>query len=1014
LEDKRRSIDLPWATIAAALAATGGLFLYLNPLETSRPTERAGFHSDLDRHQDVDARLWQDPLRTTSEHESQMQWYFKDIPEELVRENRHHSVDDLMEQLRFDKCWLLPVMIPGSSYAEYAETRLRMRQAVLEGLGAKGYVPEDGEHIGYVKIDKPEWGWHKMIVPYEWCKRDLHGTDRSNELPDRVCVMWLRDEEFGETPLFQLHCLFGKQGSVLQIDTSRIKTRIIGPRSSTTLRKMVAEVAGFTEPRPLLENIEMWCPTATASDELLLQGIPGAERSFADVEALFREKLTKTTGSQAFSFKRSTVTDKEVMRKLLDELREKRNVNLSPKPGSVAGKDQIVLISEWDTFFGRALPMSTRHEVLSTMTLNQLILRDDEPGNVRVFHYLRGIDGMLPGTVSAIEAKSKAAEQSKTSVARELTEGLNQSDYLRRLARELATLDKDFHLNGKNGIKAIGVLGSDVYDKLLILEALRRTFSDAVFFTNTLDARLAHPDEWRWTRNLLVASPFGLTLRSDRQKVPPFRDSNQTAVYTATLLAAGDEAATNFTKERLGPVRFYEIGRNGAFDLTSGVNANSLQPPSSDNKPWWNPWRRVWAMTIFLVIASAVVWILCVIAGRPESVAARNVWVSSWAIFVALAFISIACVWIISLYHRWDGEPYSWSDGISVWPTETFRLLVILLSIFYILRTSRAVSENEDKLESHFGLIHSHEDPDHRFSRDWWGKLFSQMSARHWKFEKNRNSVSAKDLWNCYADSGKERARWLRVIPLITFYVVAGLFLMFLLGWPPMPARGPWARGWNVTFFVLSMLGSITLTFYVADVTLLNRRLIHCLTTWETDWPKKAIENLRGRWSLNKTQSQEVPSIDLLVDYLKIDLIAQRTEVVGGLIYYPFVTISLFILSRAGIFDYWTWPLPILILVGFNAIYAAFSAAYLRRTAERARQHSLQRLNDRLIAYTADGGGKGKEARTIRETINLVRAEDRGAFAAISQHPLAGALILPTGSAGIWALLQYFPHLFAN
>ena len=50
------------------------------------------------------------------------------------------------------------------------------------------------------------------------------------------------------------------------------------------------------------------------------------------------------------------------------------------------------------------------------------------------------------------------------------------------------------------GFKAIGVLGSDVYDKLLILQALKQNFPHAIFFTTDLDARLFPPREIQWTR----------------------------------------------------------------------------------------------------------------------------------------------------------------------------------------------------------------------------------------------------------------------------------------------------------------------------------------------------------------------------------------------------------------------------------------------------------------------------------------------------------------------------------
>jgi hypothetical protein len=94
----------------------------------------------------------------------------------------------------------------------------------------------------------------------------------------------------------------------------------------------------------------------------------------------------------------------------------------------------------------------------------------------------------------------------------EHAEGRSQFDYLRRLADEIEQLDhkKQF---AKNGVKAIGIVGSDLYDKLLILQALRGRFKDKIFFTTDLDARYLHADQKDWARNLVVASNFGLSLR---------------------------------------------------------------------------------------------------------------------------------------------------------------------------------------------------------------------------------------------------------------------------------------------------------------------------------------------------------------------------------------------------------------------------------------------------------------------------------------------------------------------
>src|SRR5262249_7885803 len=77
-----------------------------------------------------------------------------------------------------------------------------------------------------------------------------------------------------------------------------------------------------------------------------------------------------------------------------------------------------------------------------------------------------------------------------------------------------------------------------VYDKLLLLQALRPELPDATFFTTDLDELLLPQDKLRYTRNLLVASGYGLTLTPDLQRdVLPFRSSYQTSIFLPTTMA---------------------------------------------------------------------------------------------------------------------------------------------------------------------------------------------------------------------------------------------------------------------------------------------------------------------------------------------------------------------------------------------------------------------------------------------------------------------------------------------
>jgi hypothetical protein len=81
----------------------------------------------------------------------------------------------------------------------------------------------------------------------------------------------------------------------------------------------------------------------------------------------------------------------------------------------------------------------------------------------------------LPGDSGKDTARAIAESPGQDAVAVEATEGLNQSDYLRRLARELK---EAMPVGNKRTAKVFAplLLGADIYDKLMILRALRPGF----------------------------------------------------------------------------------------------------------------------------------------------------------------------------------------------------------------------------------------------------------------------------------------------------------------------------------------------------------------------------------------------------------------------------------------------------------------------------------------------------------------------------------------------------------
>src|SRR5262249_49612299 len=229
---------------------------------------------------------------------------------------------------------------------------------------------------------------------------------------------------------------------------------------------------------------------------------------------------------------------------------------------------------EWDTLYGRALPKSFEERFVKAAG-------GDESARERVRHftYLRGLDGEIVGTVEKPKTESGAHTSDSPDVMRQLMKsrapgvafGRTQVDYIDRLAAKLQTLQRT---KPNERLEAVGILGSDTYDKLLILQGLRKVFPSAEYFTTDLDASLFAPEQYDVTRNLLVATAFGLELTEGYQKsILPFRDSAQTPTYFAFLNAT--EYLNIKKNENIGKLflswfpSIFEIGGSGPSPLIS-------------------------------------------------------------------------------------------------------------------------------------------------------------------------------------------------------------------------------------------------------------------------------------------------------------------------------------------------------------------------------------------------------------------------------------------------------------
>ena len=319
--DEKKPAVVPLANIAVLAAFVGGLAMYLSPLTSARPSVEAAHNGDGWGDQDVDARLWQDPLEVASKHEDEVISQAGNAGRFDPAEESARSVEAVSYRLAgaegapYGRCRpsagasrILAVMVRGGPYEEAVEGRLRVRRAVVEGLSASGFAPEDYQHVGYLRLE--QWPpsdpgetvqqyqlcggvddaetatvpGHELLVPFEWYDRAAASSTTSragtSPAPSHILVLWLRDDAFQPNPLSRLAWLLSqlRTSPTKCAERPLVNVSVIGPSTSNGLGAMLREKTNrYTAEK--LEGVEMLSAFASASERALLEqaGINDAE-----------------------------------------------------------------------------------------------------------------------------------------------------------------------------------------------------------------------------------------------------------------------------------------------------------------------------------------------------------------------------------------------------------------------------------------------------------------------------------------------------------------------------------------------------------------------------------------------------------------------------------------------------------------------------------------------------------------------------------------------------------------
>lgn len=668
-----------------------------------------------------------------------------------------------------EKMLVLLESVRGGALSEDHERRLRGRYATAAAFARERIYPAQSKRLNLLWFEDtakdqsaPECAFADslvggVLVPYEFLERGA----ASHSPYSRVVVCWIDEAAIERNPLefglqFERRVRDAVAAAAGADVEKRVDVRWLGPTTSGGLKTMMRGLAA-TEDARKAARLKIVTPYATSP--------------------LLKLSDECKWGQEGFSLVRAVNTDDVLARLLLNELVLRvpalmplhhpadataeqaspswtrtlaaplRRIGFVPPPKSEQ-RVRVALITELDSTYGQAWIQNmngARHDLAGT---------SDAPGphpqlasvEFTVFPVFGWVDGVVR------ESSDKRDSSAATSVARDYPAEAHQLDYLHRLRDDLQSA---------GAFSAIAIFVTEEYDTMMILESLRPQFPGAMFLTTDLDARYLHPRHAPFTRNLVVASHFGLTPQagpSDSKvgedgvlrAAPEFRDGYQTAVWHAVRALANNV-------EPKPPVTdsVYEIGRSrvvalnaqagSKVDAESGVEVvpvvhDSSSPSRSDViasalRAWTErfsvnaadssaptgessrlnaapvPTAPSWGVYLWALASGAALLVGLLVFGTRTGRGNSGRWrADSKALFafgliavVALASALFAVI-VESTQQQFPAEPMALFEGVSAWPTIALRGLMMLVCLFAFVSIPQSLRRAQSRIAAQYGL----------------------------------------------------------------------------------------------------------------------------------------------------------------------------------------------------------------------------------------------------------------------------------------------------------------------
>lgn len=599
-------------------------------------------------------------------------------------------------------------------------------------------------------------------------------------------------------------------------------------------------------------------------------------------------------------------------------------------------------------------------------------------GRTRVIWYSRGIEG------STSTGDGETAE-----VAIEKPNGSSTRDYLRRLRLDLLGES----LRGTVG--AVAIFGHDVADKLTILEALRPVFPEATFVTSDMDAIYLHPDFLPYTRNLVVASACGLTPPLDwveaheKESIPPFRDNYQAAGYMAMCAALGIAVG-----EAPPLPRVFEIGASGpvAMDEPRGRFARL---------------KALGSLVAVLVGAFLLHWWLLGkgLAETGKSIVGLEAW--WWWAIGWLGLLGAGVVYGM----LWEAEPVAIWSGVSVWPTEVLRLFALSTSLVFAWHVHDRLPRQTDIEPIAWVAVEVVRESFAIFVQKGSAVLQDLRGRGIWVARLARVLLFPAILLGAIGHAvglvwdqrkraaSHERERFVvsAAVLSLLFFAIAALWMVSTDSFPKAPVRGTYTFLLDICIVCSCVLAMLWLVFLVIESArcqaVVSREQAECVA---------GQEPIAG-------DADDAQFSAAMVGWLGWrQKLVELAHAGGRGIYGPFVVLFLMCLSRWSVFDRWSWPMGLVLVICICIACVVLAHVNLHAAAMRYRDSVVASL-DVLVGRLAVLPGQRERRERVEWLRDSVRGIDHGIFAGLANHPVVHALLIPIGGVGGLSALHWLP-----